>query len=116
MELLTPKLEQQLRAANKGSGSKKILAKLFNPLGSGTWLLTSMDADGDTLWCVADLGLGCVEFGTVSLNELKSIKLPFGLGIERDLHFDPEGLEVKHFLEQDHINVNEARRHAEGVS
>lgn len=30
---------------------------------------------------------GCGEHGTFSLNELKSVRLPFGLGIERDRHF-----------------------------
>lgn len=109
MKLITKELEKQLRAANKGSGSKKILAKLFNPVGAATWLLTSMDADGDTLWCVADLGLGCVEFGTVSLSELKEIKLIGGLGIERDIYFNPKGLKVEHFLNQTHLDVEAAR-------
>lgn len=112
MELITPELEKELRAANKGSGSEKIRAKLFNPVGAATWLLTSMDADGDTLWCVADLGLGFVEYGTVSLNELKNLVLPLGMSIERDLYFDPEGLEVSHFLGMDRINMSEAREHA----
>jgi hypothetical protein len=29
------------------------------------------------------------ECGTVSMQELMSLKLPFGLSIERDMHFEP---------------------------
>jgi hypothetical protein len=36
---------------------------------------------------LCDLGMGFPEFCTVSLEELAAIRGPFGLGIERDLHF-----------------------------
>jgi hypothetical protein len=116
MELLTPELRKQLRAANRGSGSKAILAKLFNPAGAATWLLTSLDSDDDTLWCVADLGLGFVEYGTVSLSELESIRGPFGLGIERDLYCDLSGLRVEHFLRKDHIDIHAVRSELESAT
>ena len=32
--------------------------KLFNPIGSGTWLATEVGEDGDTLFGLADLGFG----------------------------------------------------------
>ena len=41
----------------------------------------------------ADLGYGG-EWGYVSLSELESVKLPFGMGIERDIYFQPATLEV----------------------
>lgn len=62
--------------------------KLFNPCGAATWLITEMDADGDTLFGLADLGFGCPELGSVSLAEIMSLRLQFGLSIERDLHFE----------------------------
>jgi hypothetical protein len=34
--------------------------------------------------------MDCIEYGTVSLSELQSIRLPFGLKIERDLYFQPK--------------------------
>tara|TARA_R110002051_G_scaffold293162_1_gene358144 strand:+ start:11651 stop:11902 length:252 start_codon:yes stop_codon:yes gene_type:complete len=46
-----------------------------------------MEADGDTLFGLADLGFGCPELGSCSLAELTSVRLPFGLGIERDILF-----------------------------
>lgn len=63
------------------------VVKLFNPCGAATWLITEMDADGDTLFGLADLGFGCPELGSMSLAEISAIQLPFGLTIERDLHF-----------------------------
>lgn len=62
--------------------------KLFNPAGAGTWLATELDIDGDTLFGLADLGFGCPELGSFSLSEIARLRLPFGLRIERDLHFE----------------------------
>ncbi|CFX18183.1 conserved protein of unknown function [Candidatus Filomicrobium marinum] len=61
------------------------VVKFFNPLGEGVWLATELDADGDTLFGLADIGYP--EMGCFSLEELTSIRLPFGMGIERDLLF-----------------------------
>lgn len=63
------------------------VAKLFNPAGAATWLVTELDADGDTLFGLADLGFGFPEIGSFSLSELQSLRLPFGLTIERDRSF-----------------------------
>jgi hypothetical protein len=63
--------------------------KLFNPLGAATWVATELDEDDDTLFGLADLGFGCPELGPFSLSEIASVRLPLGLGIERDLWFDP---------------------------
>ncbi len=63
------------------------VVKFFNPMGAGTWLATELDADGDSLFGLADLGFGCPELGSFSLRELASVRLPFGFGIERDLGF-----------------------------
>jgi Protein of unknown function (DUF2958) len=63
------------------------VVKLFNPLGAATWLATGLDADGDTLFGLADLGFGCPELGAFSLSEIAGVRLPYGLAIERDLGF-----------------------------
>jgi len=63
------------------------VVKFFNPLGAATWLATELYADRDTLFGLADLGFGCPELGTFSLSEIVSVRLPFGLGIERDIGF-----------------------------
>ncbi|QCB57047.1 DUF2958 domain-containing protein [Sphingopyxis sp. PAMC25046] len=65
------------------------VVKFFSPVGAATWLASEIDGDGDTLFGLADLGFGCPELGCFSLAEIAAVRLPFGLGIERDLHFDP---------------------------
>lgn len=91
MILLTPELRSNLRA-NAGHldlpGHDPIpVVKFFNPLGAATWLATELYEDEDTLFGLADLGFGCPELGTFSLTELQSVRLPFGLRIERDIAF-----------------------------
>lgn len=91
MDLLTPALRIDLRAnASLGRYAARDpvpLVKLFNPLGPAVWLATELAADGDTLFGLADMGFGCPELGSFSLAEIAALRLPFGLGVERDLHF-----------------------------
>ena len=92
MDLLTETLRAALRA-NAETGARATrdpvpVVKFFNPCGAATWLATELDADGDTLFGLADLGFGCPELGSFSLSEIASVRLPFGLGIERDLAFE----------------------------
>lgn len=91
MILLTPELHAALRVnadRSAESGHDPVpVVKFFNPLGAATWLATEVYDDGDTLFGLADLGFGCPELGTFSLSELASLRLPFGLGIERDIAF-----------------------------
>jgi hypothetical protein len=87
--LLTESLRATLLAAGVNSALEPVVvhAKIFDPEGAGTWLLCSMEPDGDTLWGYCDIGQGVVEYGTVSLRELETTKGRFGLHKERDLHF-----------------------------
>jgi len=97
MILLTPDLRLALRAnaisrraAAQGGRPEPDpvpVVKLFNPLGAATWLATELGEDGDTLFGLADLGFGYPELGLFSLSEIASLRLPFGLGIERDIGF-----------------------------
>jgi hypothetical protein len=86
MILLTDDLRARLLANGRDRGADHVpVVKFFNPLGEGVWLATELDADGDTLFGLADLGYP--ELGSFSLEELVSIVLPFGMGIERDILF-----------------------------
>lgn len=99
MILLPPELRAALRAnaaAHHGAVRRGAVepdplpvVKFFSPIGAATWLATELDADGDTLFGLADLGFGCPELGSFSLHEIASVRLPFGLAIERDEHFAP---------------------------
>ena len=92
MKLLTKAIEKTLaKAGLTGQNAQVPICKFFNPVGAATWLIFAREKEEpDVLWCVADLGMDAIEYGTVSLSELESIKLRFGLGIERDLHFHPK--------------------------
>ena len=88
-------LPEELRARLIANGAAETetdhvpVLKLFNPLGAATWLATELDADGDTLFGLADLGFGCPELGYVSLSELASVRGRLGLPVEREFHFTP---------------------------
>lgn len=92
MKLITKPIEMRLRKnsaetmdTGEGANQKPVL-KLFNPCGSGTWLFTELDEDG-RLFGLCDPGLGFPELGYASLEEIESVRLPFGLKIERDRSF-----------------------------
>ena len=96
MILLTPELRAQLvandlarcDALRRGDPAPDPVpvVRFFNPVGAATWLATELDEDG-ILFGIAELGFGCPELGSFALEELESIRLPFGLGIERDILF-----------------------------
>ena len=88
MKLLTESQREQLLAngTNRDRDHSPVV-KFFSPCGAATWLFSELSEDGDTLFGLADLGFGTPELGYSSLLEIASVRLPFGLGIERDLHF-----------------------------
>ena len=97
MKLLTPKIAARLAANTRARfdalerGAREPdpnpVVRFFNPVGAATWLATEIDADG-ILFGLADLGFGCPELGSFSVAELEAVRLPHGLGIERDLDFE----------------------------
>jgi len=90
MQLITPEIERRLLANGRRAGEDhRPVVRFFHASGPATWLITEMDpAAPDLLFGLADLGFGFPELGSVSLRELESVKGLFGLGIERDLHFE----------------------------
>ena len=89
MKLLTKEItEKATKQYSKGSDMEQmVVAKFFDPMGSWRWFLMNMDKDGDYCWGIVDGH--AVEMGSFSIRELKSIQLPLGLGIERDMYFEP---------------------------
>lgn len=65
--------------------------KLFTPWANATWLLTELTPD-DVAFGLCDLGHGEPELGYVALSDILSLKGPGGLRVERDRHFDPQGV------------------------
>ena len=88
MHLLTQDQRARLIANGKTPGDHAPVVKFFSPVGAATWLFSELDEDGDILFGLCDLGFGCPEMGSASLAEFSAVTLPFGLTIERDLHFE----------------------------
>jgi hypothetical protein len=117
MKLLTKEIKRTMPGPRAQEDVEDPIAhvKFFSPVGRGTWYATEawqviLQADGEyreaplsealkdgeTLedihfFGLVDLGFE-PELGNWSFNELKSVRLAFGLGIERDLHFKPTKL------------------------
>ena len=89
MQLLTKEIKNKAKKQYKKRSSlnQDIIAKFFDPTGSWTWYLMNIADDEDYAWWIVK-GHD-VELGSFSINELKSLRLPFGLSIERDRFFKP---------------------------
>lgn len=75
----------------------KIVVKLFNPTGIGTWWISELDPKTNNCFGVAHLYEK--EAGYFNLNELKDFKGQFGLGIERDKLFTSNKYSIADILE-----------------
>jgi hypothetical protein len=111
MKLFTKSIDKKLFAQyDKGSDLKnqKVIAKIFNPYGRGTWYILNSDPeDPDYLWAITDLFE--IEIGSVSRNELENIKVPpFRLPLERDMYFD----EINAY--ELYQGLKEGKRYADG--
>ena len=90
MQLLTNTLIKRFaEVGNQEDNTDPIvIAKFFNPCDAGTWLATEYNPEEQLFFgYVSIFGDHCDEWGYFSLKELEDLKLPFGLSVERDLHF-----------------------------
>jgi len=90
MKLMTKELEARFREVGPQEEVKDplIIAKYFNPSGAGTWYATEYNPEERIFFgYVSIFGDLNDEWGYFSLEELESVRGPFGLGIERDLYF-----------------------------
>ncbi len=89
MKLITKELEKRFAEIGDQSQSRDplIIAKFFNPCGSGTWYATEYDPE--TQICFGYVtGFVYDEWGTFSIKELQELKLLLPLlHIERDRFF-----------------------------
>lgn len=91
MELFTKEIIEKAKAQyplGSDMNNQVIVAKFFNPVGAGTWFLMNMDPN-DENYCWGIVDLFEVEVGSFSKSELENFKGHLGLGIERDLYFEP---------------------------
>lgn len=94
MKLMTEEIEARLpklyETEDVPLAERIAVVKFFNPVGSGTWYAVEGERQGDgDIRFFGLVALHEIEWGYFHLSELESVRLPFGLGIERDLYFDP---------------------------
>ena len=88
MKLLTKAQRDKLirnHTENEGqeeTKKHKVVVKLFNPTGIGTWYLTELNPYTNVAFGLADVHEK--ELGYIDLTELEDFKGKLGLGIERD--------------------------------
>ena len=95
MMFMTQKIERTFAktGSQDGNSNPVVIAKYFNPCGAATWYLTEYDPESRVFFGYVT-GLGHDEWGYVSRDELESIRLRWGLKIERDLHWTPKPFSV----------------------
>ncbi len=102
------KIPDNLMQALREAGDQKvdkIVCKVFNPCGGQTWLLTSLDPEDDNiLWGFCDLGMGCVEYGTVYLSDLLNHRGPLGIGLEIDKFIDCDRIDIEALWDLDSLS------------
>ena len=93
MKLLTDAIKKALPPLYSSEDTpledKQVVVRFFNPMGSESWeIYEGSYQEGMDTWLffgMCDLAMGSPELGYVTLAELESIRLPMGLGIERDI-------------------------------
>lgn len=92
MMLMTKELENKFEKYPFGSQEglmeeAEVVVKYFNPCGAGTWLITEGEKQDDGDWLLFGYcHITDWEWGYVMLSELQSVRLPFGLTIEREMY------------------------------
>ena len=105
----TAKLQKQYKFGSDLSAQDAVV-KIFNPYGRGRWYLVNQDPqDPNYIWAIVEIS--DVEVGSVSLDELQSVRIPvygYKFPLEKDLGFTQRNaMEV-------YMSVREGKYFAEG--
>ena len=91
MKLLTQEIINRFAKVGSQETAKDpiIIAKFFNPTGIGNWFATEYDPTDKIFFGYVSLfGDYNDEWGSFALEEIETFRGKFGLGIERDMHFE----------------------------
>ena len=93
MELLPKELRAQLPPlySQEQEADPLVICKFFTPDSSWTWYV--LEFDGQDVFFGLVVGFE-EELGYFRLSELIQVRGPFGLPIERDIHFQPTRLSL----------------------
>jgi len=94
MELMTSEITKVIPELGGQEGKDMdavVYVKWFNPTGGETWWITEYDQKTKVAFGYVT-GMTEDEWGYISLKEISSVRVRYGLGIERDLGFTPKTL------------------------
>jgi len=88
VKLLTKELRRKIPSlySTENDADPIVQAKFFTPDSNWTWYI--IEFDGKDIFYGYVVGFEA-ELGYFSLSELENVRGPFGLKVERDLHFKP---------------------------
>ena len=97
MKLVTKEIQKRLAKyplySQEGKGKDAVaVCKFFLCQGAWTWYVLEADNECETAFGVVINGAGEGDYGYFSIPELQSVRTKWGLGVERDLYFDPTKL------------------------
>lgn len=112
-DLVTKSIQKQLpklyATDNKLVGDRIAYARYFHPMSSYTAYLLEYDPKEKLGFGLTTMGYEW-ELGYMSIEEMQSVKV-MGLGIERDIHFQPKALsqieELKEYVGEDYTHAKE---------
>jgi len=92
MKLFTKKILDSLPGLDESAGltieQQKVWCKFFGA--RCTWYITAYDAAERLAFGFVNMGDSqMAELGYIPIQELESLRFPFGLSIERDIYFTP---------------------------
>jgi len=105
MKLITTEIEKKLRknplhsTDGKPDAEREVLVKFFIPWSAGTWFVLEAQEENDDWLFFGLVHVHETEFGYFRLSELKSVKGPYGLKVERDLHWIGTLADAREFLD-----------------
>ena len=77
--------------ANEEASAVETIIRLKYFLASFTWLVAECEVQGDDVlfygYVINHSAPDCSEWGYFTLNQLMEVKLPGGIGVERDIYF-----------------------------
>lgn len=93
MKLITKEIESKMPAIGSQNEENNpiVHVKFFTPDANWTWYALEYDPEERIFFGFVD-GM-FPELGLFTLEELESVRGPFGLPVERDLYWEPRGLQ-----------------------
>jgi len=82
---MTKELEKRFASVGRQWNNPKVILKLFTPW--TYWSRYISEYEAETKICFGFTQGHYWEWGYISLEELEEIKWPYGLKVERDIHF-----------------------------